>query len=142
MRDEQAARRADFVEGASVRLADGQIWTLPERLAEAPDPDYDAILNAVFETENATDRLRAELALTIFLLGRNYHLTPDDFQAILGFGPDDPNLAETQRAIHAWAVEQVRSLHAPNPAIEPSSAGVPQGIVLGLLNRLRSRLTF
>ncbi|MBV8229777.1 MAG: hypothetical protein JO329_07325 [Planctomycetaceae bacterium] len=100
MVDEQARRRVTFNEGTRIRLADGQFWSLPGRWSDHADPEYDATFVAIFEAEDVAERLRAELALTILLLSRNYDLTPEQFQELLGFPPDSPSLLEMQRAVH------------------------------------------
>jgi hypothetical protein len=106
--DEPSARRAEFAPGATVVLADGQGWSLPLRDAARDDPEYDALLDAVAEAEDTAERLRAELALTIFLLDRNYALNPDEIRALLTFRPGDPRLSEAQAAVHALALESLR----------------------------------
>src|SRR5437763_1354519 len=90
MLDESRARRPGFVEGAWVRLSDGSEWSLPRRDPTCVDPEYDAQLRAVFEAEDSAGVLRAELALTIFLLLRNYVLPPRDLSRLLTFAPGDP----------------------------------------------------
>src|SRR5262245_36529215 len=102
MRDENALRRPDFLGGIPIRFADDQAWTLPEPPPGAPGekrfldngtglgPDYEAAVAAVLEAEDEPERLRAELALTILLLGRNYNLAPEDFQALLTFPRSSP----------------------------------------------------
>ncbi len=109
MIDEKARRRLTFVEGTKIRLADGQYWSLPGRWSECLDPEYDATFAAVFEAEDNSERLLAELALTILLLSRNYELTPEQFQEILSFPPNAPTLAEMQRAVHEMVLADVRS---------------------------------
>ena len=108
MRDERALRRPTFAEGRRLTLADGQTWSLPERPADHDDPKYDAMLRMIGEAEDEADRLRSELALSIFLLARNYELTPEAFQVLLDFAPGDPAQAQMQRDVHALAVEQIR----------------------------------
>jgi hypothetical protein len=141
MADEQALRRPTFVEGARVPLADGQTWSLPGRQADQADPEYDAMLRLVFEAEDEAERLRSELALIVFLLSRNYQLTPDLYQELLDFPPGDPALVEMQRAVHALAIEQMGHLmpDEPAPDIEAPTTPSPRGNILGRLARLRSR---
>src|SRR4051794_14479361 len=100
MMDESALRRTGFVEGPRVRLADGGLWALPLRDPKLDDPDYDALLAMVAESEDRAEMLRSELALTIFLLMRNYDLLPDALDVLLRFAPGDPALAATQGAVH------------------------------------------
>jgi hypothetical protein len=110
MVDEQALRRPSYVEGTRIRLANGQVWTFPDHPPCAEDLEHIAVLREVGEAEDASDRLRAELALAIYLLSRNYHLMPKDFQVILEFAPGDPVLAEMQRSVHEIATKQTRAL--------------------------------
>lgn len=112
---ESSMRRRDFLPGSSIRLADGQEWTFPAPpghvapAATAPGgnvrfgPDYNATVAAVCEAEDHFERLRAELALAICLLDRNYDLTPDALWALLGYPPGDPALAAMQGAFHRVA---------------------------------------
>src|SRR4051794_36661563 len=99
MLDERLNRRSDFRPGWPIRLADGRDWSLPGPPARgsqggvtagAPvfEPDYEALLEALRDPEDEADRLRCELALAICLLGRNYDLGPDDFDALLDFDDD------------------------------------------------------
>jgi hypothetical protein len=141
MADEQALRRPTFVEGARIPLADGQTWSLPERRADQADPEYDAMLRVVFEAEDEAERLHSELALTIFLLARNYQLTPDLYQELLNFPPGDPALVAMQRAVHALAIEQWGHLmpDEPAPDIEAPTTPSSRGNLLERLAQLRSR---
>jgi hypothetical protein len=127
MLNEVSRRRPDFRPGPSIRLADGWDWTIPAppRVtapeAEGFGPDYAATVAALESAEDRTERLRAELALAIYLLSRNYDLTPDDLYALLGFPPDDPALAAMQAAFHRIAREHLRSCR-------PADAdGAPRG---------------
>jgi hypothetical protein len=92
MRDEQARRRSSFQPGLGLRLADGQIWSLPIP-ANAPgdpavssrvwdNPGYRAILQALGDAEDQGERFRAELALAIHLLSWNYEVDRDDLAAL------------------------------------------------------------
>jgi hypothetical protein len=110
MVNEQNRRRPDFVEGTRVRMADGQDWSFPDRLPSKDDREHIAVLREILEVEDRDELLGAELALTIFLLARNYDLTPDDFAAILRFAPGDPAQPRMQAAVHALAMNQVRVL--------------------------------
>jgi hypothetical protein len=119
MCNERALRRPDFLPGLPIRLADGQCWTFPVPRASSGSPErvapgellglfgdgYAPTLAAVLEAEDESERLRAELALAIFLLGRNYDLSPAVFREILSFRPGDAALVEMQRAFHEVAVE-------------------------------------
>jgi hypothetical protein len=105
--DECAVRGEGFVAGRWVRLADGQEWSLPVRSAVGVDPEYDALLGVVFEAESRAEGLRAELALTIFLLTRNYVLSSDALDRLLRFASADPALATLQRAVHELVLESM-----------------------------------
>ena len=124
MRDEKSLRRPDFLPGCAVRMADGQVWSLPK----APDPyagtadagtspfadggvldrEYQATIAAVLDAEDEAERLRAELALAILLLTRNYKLRPADYQELLCDRPGSPVIASLQEAFHAVALEHAR----------------------------------
>ena len=108
MVDEEAARRSAFVEGARIVLADGQTWSLSGRWSGRDDPEFDALLRAVFEADDVADQLRSELAMTIVLLSRNYQLGPADYQALLSFPPGASALSTLQRAVHEFVIDQAR----------------------------------
>jgi hypothetical protein len=142
MVDEQALRRPDFVEGRRILLANGQAWSFPDHPPLRDDAEQIAALRAIGESEDQADRLRAELALTILLLSRNYDLSPSDYQAILGFRPSDPALAALQHAIHELAVEQLRALPRLSGAYSNSNPPAPRMThwSLARLFRPRSRI--
>jgi hypothetical protein len=126
MVDEQALRRSTFTEGVRIRLANGQAWSLPDHRPYKDDPEHLAVLREIIEAEDAADCLRAELALAILLLSRNYDLTPDAFQAVLEFAPGDPALSEMQRSVHELATDQIRALGRfpdsnPGPSLLPKT---------------------
>jgi hypothetical protein len=81
-------------------MADGNDWSLPIRSAVCADPEYDELLQVVCEAENRSERLLAELAMTIFLLTRNYNLAPDGLDGLLRFGAGHPGLTSLQQAVH------------------------------------------
>jgi hypothetical protein len=110
MHFERSARKPGFVEGVAVRLSDGGVWSLPLRDPDRPEPEYDTLLAVVCEAENRTEGLRAELALTIHLLDRNYDLSGDELAALLSFPPGDPDLAELQDEVHGLVLESLRRL--------------------------------
>ncbi len=110
MVDERSVRRPGFIEGTRIRLADGQSWSFPASQPDRDDPEYDQVLRAVFEAEDDAERLRAELALTILLLARNYHLGPADYQELLGYPPGDPALARLQREVHQMVLDHAEKL--------------------------------
>jgi len=124
MLDENALRRPDFLPGRPIRLADGQRWTFPlppgehcpgvgdgaaqEEVGTLFGYGYSATLAAVLEAADEFERLQAELALAIFLLGRNYDLSPVSFQEILCFEKSDPSLAAMQAVLHNVTLEHIR----------------------------------
>ncbi len=122
---EQSARRPAFKEGTRIVLADGQAWSLPGRWSDRDDPEFDAILRAVFEAEDVADRLRHELALTILLLSRNYQLGPGDYQALLGFPPGAAALATMQRTLHEFVLDQARHVEDRINWVRPAQADSP-----------------
>ena len=80
------------MERLHVRLADGETWSLSVGGQSEEDPELDALLAAAIDVEDQSEALRAELSLTIFLLRRNYDLSPDELALLLTFTPDDPAL--------------------------------------------------
>ena len=118
MMDEQAQRRATFVEGTPIRLADGQTWTLPDLAALRDDPMAQGLLRAIGEAESEPEQLRDELALTICLLSRNYHLKPEAYSEVLGFRPGDAAQGELQRVVRRIAREALGI--APGADLEPN----------------------
>ena len=90
---------AKTIEGSPVRLADGGEWILPV-FDPRNDPECAALLAEVSEAEDRADLLRAELALTVWLLRRNYELSPAQFEALLSFPEGDPRLSALQATVH------------------------------------------
>jgi hypothetical protein len=91
------SRRSGFEAGVDIRLSDGAVWTLP--VPSQIDAEYHALIAAVREAEDHAEGLRAELALTIFLLDRNYQLEPEELSSLLSFAPHDPALTTLQGAV-------------------------------------------
>jgi hypothetical protein len=116
MIDENALCLPTFVEGTRITLANGQAWSLPDPSSFGEDQNHQALLRAIVEAEDEPERLRAELALTIFLLSRNYRLTSADYMAVLDYGPGDPALGELQAVVHELAARQCRALRPVVPA--------------------------
>ena len=143
MLDEKRMRHVRFLPGAAVRLADGQVWTLPTAgrgagpsvidpeggpVEEADfGPEYEMMVRAVIDSEDRYERQRAELALAILLLTRNYRLESRDLQAILSFPEGHPGVSKAQTVFHDVALTHVRSSfpvaneNAPRPHAVPSS---------------------
>jgi hypothetical protein len=92
------------MEGINVRLSDGKVWTLSLGDHIRNDPEFDALIAAAIDVEDVHDALRAELALTIFLLRRNYELNSDQLTSVLTFAPGDPALSVLQSAVHGLVV--------------------------------------
>lgn len=93
------------------------------------------MLAAVFEAEDAAERLRAELALAIGLLRTNYDLAPADYARLLSFPPDDPAGAAFRQAIHELALEHAgawRAAPAPVAGSIRTRLGRLVGAWLGL----------
>ena len=120
------------VDGVRVRLSDGGSWTLLYRDPFGNDPEYDALLQAVFEAEDRAEGLRAELALTILLLDREYKLPPDRLSSLLSFEPESPALTALQAAVHDLvlvSMERSRAVSARlQDTLSPRMPGTaPQG---------------
>lgn len=97
-------RRPHFRPGRSIRLGDGQGWIFPAPPGDSTvDPDYTATVMAVPEAEDRSERLRAELALAIALLDRNYDLGPVELQGLLRFPTGSPECVEVQRTFRELA---------------------------------------
>lgn len=124
VRDERAYRLQGFLQGALIRLADGQLWMFPPPPAspgatcnDATDggalgSDYVALLKVVREVDDLTERLRAELALAIHLLAKNYELNPEDYQELFGWASGSPELIAGQQAFHVLASTHLDSFSA------------------------------
>jgi hypothetical protein len=138
MLDEESLRRPDFLPGIPVRMADGQLWSLPEapdrypRMAYggAPRREYAATVAAVLDAEDEAERRRAELALTIALLARNYDLGPAEYQELLGGESGGPATATLQRAFHNVALEHMDS---SRPRAVAGPVRRPRGCILSRL---------
>jgi hypothetical protein len=140
MPDESAARKVGFVEGIRVLFADGGLWSLPLRDPGEAQEEYDALLAAVCEAEDRAEGLRAELALTIFLLEQNYDLAADQLFALLSFSPSDPHLAALQEAVHGLVIESLdRIRQARGTGKRPKDASSTRRYGIGQARSSRSR---
>jgi hypothetical protein len=116
MIDEKGVRQPTFVEGTRIRLANGQTWSFPDQLPCEEEDEHQGLLRAIGEAEDEPERLRGELALAIYLLSLNYHLTSSDYTLLLSFDSRDPALAEMQTALGELATRQRRALR-PGAAV-------------------------
>src|SRR3954471_11611022 len=141
MLDEESLRRPDFLPGIPVRMADGQIWSLPKapdrypRMADGGvlGQDYEAMVAEVLDAEDEAEQRRAELALAIALLARNYDLGPADYQELLGGESGGPITAALQRAFSDVALEHAYSLQ---PRAVAGPARRPRVWILSCLDHL------
>jgi hypothetical protein len=140
MVDEQALRSPTFEEGTRIRLADGQAWSFPDHPPYREDDEHQLVLTAIGEAEDESERLRAELALAILLLSRNYNLTPADFEAILGYAPDDPALGQMQQAVRELATQQCQALRRLSDASRRPTAMQSTHWTLADLLKRRNRV--
>jgi hypothetical protein len=129
MRDERSRRRPNFCSGIDLRLADGQVWSLPvpgeatgevEAALEAGDSratwddrSYRAIVRAVLEAEGEGDLFRAEMALAIHLLSWNYVLDPDDFEDLLDDCGERRRRVSLTYALNQLALAHLRPFALP-----------------------------
>ena len=129
MRDPRVLRSPTYRDGSGVRLADGQDWIMPappasdgpEQVATVLGEDYEALVMAVAEAIDESERRLAELCLAIYLLGRNYDLGPSDYQALLEHPAGDPALAKLQSALREIADAHIRGLARRAPSANPTA---------------------
>jgi hypothetical protein len=128
MRDERARRKPGFHPGIDVRLADGQVWSLPVPIEQLDqdahgrartklawnDPTYASIIGAVTDAEDPGELFRAELALAIHLLDWNYILDPDDFEELLDDRGDFRQRQELRSTLHTLALAHTRTVNPAN----------------------------
>jgi hypothetical protein len=103
-------------------MADGQEWSFPRPPAAGLDLEFDATMGALREAEDHDDALRAELALAILLLSRNYELRPADYQQIFGFGAGSAALGEFRAAFSEMISESAQSRLPERPLSSPRVA--------------------
>jgi hypothetical protein len=132
MREEHALRRPGFRPGLQLRLADGQVWSLPvpearDDMAWATpawdDSSYRAILRAIAEAEDSGELFRAELALVIHLLRWNYAVDQDHLQELLddrGAGRPRADLSEALLALASAHLEPAVGRPPVVPSGEPN----------------------
>ena len=114
-RDEVSSRRPTFRVGDTIRLCDGQEWVLPASLQNSEwspasfGPAYAAIIHAILEAEDESERCLAELAFAIFLLDHNYRLSPADYHRLLESNTMSAGLSEWQARFRGIAHQHLIS---------------------------------
>ncbi len=128
MVDELSCRRSRFQPGTPICLANDQEWTFPAPTAdsglvfESAEAEYLGLIQAVREAEDQSERLLAELALAIFLIGLNYQLSSTDLANLFTFQPRSQKLIDSQHAFESLARDHILSLamrgepHLPVPS--------------------------
>ncbi len=126
MVEERTRRRPGFSREMPLCLADRQEWWVPapgalrNPAATAVDQEYELIVAWVACAEDEAELSRAELALGIYLLDRNYRLGPDDFARLLEV-PPGTHQSEAVRA----AFRRVAAVHVPRQRIDEAAATSP-----------------
>jgi hypothetical protein len=132
MIDEKARRKAEFVEGYPVMLADGQEWWMPKPKFRfkpkfvngrvemtggatfGPESDSELeILYGVVDAE-AGEFLRVKFALAVRLLRVNYELTDDEVADLVVLEPGD---AASEARWEAMTNALMGNSPKPSPAI-------------------------
>jgi hypothetical protein len=146
--DEFSSRQPSFRQGKPIQLADGQTWILPappkgpEWTAAVPfGTDYKGIIQAILEAEDRSEQCRAELALTILLLGYNYRLSPADYERLLCSTEESSGSRDWQLVLHDIAQDHVDAfLDASGVASKNGRLSGTQRRVSRLVAWLRHRL--
>jgi hypothetical protein len=144
--DELLSRRREFRAGRQIQLADGQWWTFPAPgdgagIDVEERGDYQGLIRAVLEAEDGSERLLAELALAIHLIGVNYKLSPENLAFLLTFPRGSKELAESQHAFSELAREHIQS--EMNTRGRTLATGVPiQGGTRAELREVRAGFRF
>ena len=124
MLNERTRRRPDFLAGAPLRLADGQPWTLPAAEGGPLGPIGEGLVAAIREAEDEAELVRAELALAVALLGRNYALGPSEYRELLEAEPGSPAASDLRLALRQLGRDHVQAASAPAPTTPvPASLG-------------------
>ncbi len=149
MVSERSSRRSSFQEGRKIRLADGQMWTfiLPpmgEKWMPGSSADeFEGLMKAIQEAENAFEQRIAELAFAIFLLRQNYRLVPTDFEQLLDFPAQSMESLNWQHACHQLVQDHLHCLWDPGGVSLESGPGLSKhGRFSRLATRLRTNLLF
>jgi len=109
MVDERVKRRPGFTPGMPIRLADHQELWVPALGdmrgpdAGSDDPEYAYLVDAVADAEDAAELRRAELALGIYLIGRNYQFSSSEFAELLEVSPSSPRFEAVRAAFRSMA---------------------------------------
>ena len=124
MLTEMDRRREEFLGGIPLMLADEQYWAFPGPRETSPegqaqDPGLVALLGVIATSESEADRRRAELALAIRLLGRNYQLTPAEYQELLGSSGSEATRKRLMASFQDLARRHGEALQ-PRPATSES----------------------
>jgi hypothetical protein len=127
MRDETALRRAEYLGGIAITLADGRSWAFPGPREVSPEGACEdaclvRLLGAISQCESAAERSMGELSLAIYLLGLNYDLSPADYRHLLGVSED--RSGPLQAEFHELALRHFEAI-APRPVDKPT--GKPEG---------------
>lgn len=122
---EMERRRDEFLGGIPLMLADEQYWAFPgprelSPEGQARDPGLVALLGVIATSESEADRHRAELALAIRLLGRNYRLTPTEYQELLGAKGSERIRGRMLAGFHDLACRHAEALQPRADAPETS----------------------
>ena len=153
--DELLCRRSSFRQGKQIRLADGQMWTFPAPPQEAewtfPAPpqesewkaipfgaEYTGIIQAILESEDISERRLGELSLTIFLLGHNYHLSPADYERLLGTSAGSLDSKNWQLAVQQFTHEHIHSFVRASQVSLTAQRAAARG---GRISRLLAQAT-
>jgi hypothetical protein len=124
MNDETWRRRPGFQKETWVRLADGQNWSLPPIPVQGTDTEFDALIQALIESEDQNEIHRCELATTILLLARNYELSPREFEEILDFNSNGEALATARRVVHSLLFDGIRGKKPEGLGLNPESSAI------------------
>jgi hypothetical protein len=119
MLSEETRRREEFRPGSPVRLGDGTVWFLPSPGPAREGPataELAGLLDVLKTAEDRHEWCQVALSLSIYLLNQNYVLTPEDYQRLLNFRPDDPSGCDVYEAVERW-VEETNS--RPDTSLGP-----------------------
>ena len=92
----------------SIRLADGRSWSFSGPAGvQAAGPEarraVEGLVAMIRDSEDESERGRAELALAIRLLALNHPLGPEDYRRLLGHPSGSPEALELRDAFRALA---------------------------------------